>query len=58
MPGGASRTYAEAEGISHVFVNGKAIVVSGATTGALPGTVLRSGRDTDTVFASDALQQL
>ena len=57
LPGGASRTYAEAEGISHVFVNGKAIVANGATTGALPGQVLRSGRDTDTVSASDLLQQ-
>ena len=56
LPGGASRTYAEAVGIRHVFVNGEAIVTDGATTGALPGRVLRSGRDTDTVTAQDLLQ--
>ena len=32
-----------------VFVNGTPIVVDGKTTGDLPGTVLRSGRDTYTV---------
>ena len=56
LPGGASRTYAEAVGIRHVFVNGEAIVSDGDTTGALPGRVLRSGRDTDTVTAQDLLQ--
>ncbi|WP_077002835.1 amidohydrolase family protein [Variovorax sp. KK3] len=55
LPAGASRTYAEAEGISHVFVNGQAIVSKGKTTGALPGQVLRSGRDTDTVTAQSLL---
>jgi hypothetical protein len=29
-----------------VFVNGQETIVDGQPTGALPGTVLRSGRDT------------
>jgi N-acyl-D-aspartate/D-glutamate deacylase len=49
LPAGAARLYAEAEGIEHVFVNGTEIVRGKQATGALPGTVLRSGRDTETV---------
>lgn len=55
VPGNQFRVYADAEGVQHVFVNGVAIVRDGEHTGKLPGTVLRSGRDTKTV-AMDAMR--
>jgi len=49
LPGGSARLYADAIGVQRVMVNGTTIVVDGEATGALPGKVLRSGRDTKTV---------
>jgi N-acyl-D-aspartate/D-glutamate deacylase len=49
VPGDEFRIYADAQGIDHVFVNGVQIVKNAVHTGATPGTVLRSGRDTHTV---------
>jgi N-acyl-D-aspartate/D-glutamate deacylase len=50
VPGDQFRLYADATGVDHVLVNGVQIVRDGAHTGALPGTVLRSGKDTRTVL--------
>ena len=49
LPAGAPRLYADAEGIDHVFVNGSEIVRMGLDTGARPGAMIHSGRDTETV---------
>ena len=49
FPAGEPRLYAEAEGISHVIVNGKTIIRDNEYLGVSPGTVLHSGRDTFTV---------
>lgn len=58
LPGGAGRLYAEAEGIGHVIVNGTEIVRDNCLTGAEPGRVLRSGRDTYTVpLTADSTRQ-
>jgi N-acyl-D-aspartate/D-glutamate deacylase len=46
LPGGAWRLTSEAAGLELVFVNGTLIREGSQATGALPGTVLRSGRDT------------
>ncbi len=52
LPGGAPRLASAAIGVEHVLVNGVAIRRDGVPTGARPGRVLRSGRDTDTVATS------
>lgn len=51
LPSGAVRMTVASTGVVCVFVNGVATVADGEATGALPGTVLRSGRDTETVTA-------
>jgi N-acyl-D-aspartate/D-glutamate deacylase len=52
LPGGAGRLHAEPTGVRRVLVNGVDVVVDGRPTGELPGTVLRSDRDVDTVALS------
>jgi N-acyl-D-aspartate/D-glutamate deacylase len=49
LPGGAPRLIAASTGVSRVFVGGVATIVDGKPTGATPGQILRSGRDTITV---------
>ena len=49
LPAGAGRLYAEAEGIDSVLVGGSEIVRGKECTRERPGTILRSGRDTETV---------
>jgi N-acyl-D-aspartate/D-glutamate deacylase len=49
LPGGTARLTAGSTGVVAVFVNGVQTVADDAPTGARPGTLLRSGRDTETV---------
>ena len=49
LPGDTPRLYAGSHGVVRVLVNGTETVREGAPTGALPGTLLRSGRDTASV---------
>ncbi len=48
-PGGAWHLVQRGEGFHRTVVGGRDVVVDGQYTGDLPGRVLRSGRDTETV---------
>ena len=52
LPGDSARLTAGSRGVDRVLVNGVAIVEHCQATGAVPGTVLHSGRDTYTVAAA------
>jgi N-acyl-D-aspartate/D-glutamate deacylase len=58
LPGGAPRLVGGAKGLLHVLVNGRPVLAGSEVVAERTGVVLRSGRDTRTVTASDALRHL
>ena len=54
LPGESKRLLADPLGVVRVLVNGRETIVDGEPTGVLPGTVLRSGRDTAGTATSNA----
>ncbi|MDA3041001.1 MAG: D-aminoacylase, partial [Actinomycetota bacterium] len=52
LPGNSKRLLAAAVGIDHVYVNGVETITDGKPTGATPGVVFRSGRDTKSVVTT------
>jgi len=54
LPGDTPRLFAASTGVVRVLVNGTETIVDGEPTGAVPGTVLRSGRDTLSVVPARA----
>jgi N-acyl-D-aspartate/D-glutamate deacylase len=49
LPGGSARLTGGSQGMVRVLVNGTEIVRDGKASGALPGTLMRAGRDTVSV---------
>ena len=54
LPAGGWRLTSTPTGIDSVIVNGTEVIHRNEATGELPGTVMRSGTDTDTVTARSA----
>jgi N-acyl-D-aspartate/D-glutamate deacylase len=54
LPGETPRLYAGSHGVVRVLVNGVETVRDGASTGAVPGSLLRSGRDTASMVPTSA----
>jgi N-acyl-D-aspartate/D-glutamate deacylase len=57
LPGGATRLFSRGLGIDAVVVGGTIVARAGEYTDDRPGRLLRSGRDSDTVTARDALDR-
>ncbi len=55
LPAGGRRLYSRPTGIEWTIVNGVVTTHRGALAGATPGTVFRSGRDTETVLPGQRL---
>jgi N-acyl-D-aspartate/D-glutamate deacylase len=52
LPGASKRLLAQSIGVHRVYVNGVETIVDGGPTGSTPGTLLRSGVETETVRTS------
>jgi N-acyl-D-aspartate/D-glutamate deacylase len=58
LPANGRRLYSDAEGISHVIVNGREIIRNGKYLDTPAGIILRPGRDTYTVAIPGAKKKI
>jgi N-acyl-D-aspartate/D-glutamate deacylase len=58
LPGGSPRLMSKATGVERVLIGGTEVYVGNEATGEMPGSLLRAGRDSDTVTPADWIRSI